>query len=166
MIYLNLIPRNLWYLNLRKMLSDNSWKILSTRVREGQEYTCFSCKITLQQLKSKKYFHAHEAWWFNDEIKVVTLKGILCLCSKCHQATHFGYAGVKNKADESFNRIMSVNKWERQMANDYIDYEFEVWSKRSNINWKIDINSFNKWLIPKEIEEINIFIIKNPNINI
>ncbi len=160
MIYLNLIPRNMWYLNLRKMLSKESWDNLSKKIRSEQDYTCFCCGINSTKIPKNK-FHTHEAWWFDDKHHTVELKALICICEACHTATHFGFAGIKNKSKESFNRIMRVNQWNYEMTNIYIESEFETWAKRSNIQWIIDLNTFKDWIDDSLVEQVRTYLIDN-----
>ncbi len=160
MIYLNLIPRNMWYLNLRKMLDQPTWDALSKQIRSAQGYKCYCCGIDSTKLPKNK-FHTHEAWWFNDEKHTVELKALICICEACHTATHFGFAGVKNKAKESFQRIMNVNHWNYEMTNIYIESEFETWSKRSQVKWIIDLNTFKDWLDDLLINQVRNYLKEN-----
>ncbi|MGL4951661.1 MAG: hypothetical protein ACRC4L_01600 [Mycoplasma sp.] len=121
------------------MLGEEQWKKLSLRVRETQQWKCQFCNITIKQLKQTKWFHCHEMWDFNDETNEVSLSCLLCLCSKCHMATHFGYASLSNKHSEAFKRICKVNNWSEDDTNNYIEASFEIWSRRSNKKW-----TFNK----------------------
>lgn len=131
----------MWYLNLRKILSKDNWNKLSLKVRKEQNFTCFCCNINNKIIPNNK-FHCHEAWWFNDKEKNVSLKALLCVCELCHNSIHLGRCDNKN----AFKRIMNINKWNYEITKAYVDSEFEIWSKRSNIKWTIDIESFKCWL--------------------
>ncbi len=159
MIYLNLIPRNMWYLNLRKMLPPSIWDSLSKEIRNLQNYTCYCCGINSTKIPKNK-FHTHEAWLFNDKSHTVALGALVCVCELCHTAIHYGFAGVKNKSQSSFKRIMEINHWSYEITNLYIEGEFEIWSKRSSIDWTIDLDSFKKWLSDDLINEIRNYLIE------
>ncbi|MGL4948708.1 MAG: hypothetical protein ACRC42_05030 [Mycoplasma sp.] len=161
MIFLNLIPSNLWYLNLRKMLSDEQWKIVSAKTRESQNWICYSCKISLNELRNKRWFHCHEVWDFNDELNEVELKCLLCLCSKCHSATHFGFSTIQNKHNDAFARICRVNGWDSETTNAYIEGNFEIWSRRSNKQWTFNLESIQKNLPDDCFEAVKKFINQN-----
>lgn len=151
MIYLNLIPSNMWYLNLRKILSKEMWENLSKKIREEQKFVCYCCKVNDSTLPRNK-FHCHESWWFDDKNNVVSLKALICVCELCHKAIHLGRVNDK----ESFKRIMYINKWDYETTKIYVDYEFEMWSKRSNKQWNVEVNSFKDWLNEEEF-----LIVKN-----
>lgn len=161
MIYINLIPRSLWYLNLRKLLTDNQWKKLSQQIKEEQSYVCQACSISIKQLKNKKYFHCHEMWEFCDNDLTVNLLCLITLCSYCHLATHIGFASINNKYDFAFNHLCKVNKWDQEIAKLYIEANFEQWSQRSNKKWKINIDSFNDWLDEDMLVTLKRNLIKN-----
>ncbi len=146
MIYLNLIPSSLWNLNLRKMLDAKSWQKLSTEIREEQNWTCLACGISLKQLKSKKYFHCHEMWDFDDEKQEVKLLCLMTLCSHCHNATHFGYSSIMGKNIPAFKQICKVNKWDAQTTEMYLEGCFEEWSRRSSKKWTINYESIKDYI--------------------
>lgn len=146
MIYLNLIPKTLWYLNLRSLLTEQRWKKLSLSIREEQDWTCQACGISIKQLKQKKYFHCHEMWDFDDEKQEVKLLCLITLCSHCHMATHFGFSSINNKSQQSIKQIMKVNHWDRQTINYYLEGMFEQWMQRSNKQWKINMDSIKNFL--------------------
>ncbi|MGL4950609.1 MAG: hypothetical protein ACRC4M_02085 [Mycoplasma sp.] len=161
MIIVNLIPSNLWNINLRLMLDETEWKKLSLQTREQQNWTCQFCKISINQLKQKKWFHCHELWGFDDDKNEIILSGLLCLCSKCHLATHFGYASIKNKQSESFQRICKVNNWSKEDTEVYLEHSFEIWSQRSTKTWTIHRESLKKNLSPEQYELVIEYIDKN-----
>lgn len=146
MININLIPSNMWYLNLRKLLSESQWTKLSNKIRSDQNWTCQACRISIKQLKSTKWFDCHEMWNFNDSTQEVELQYLVCLCKKCHTATHFGYAQIKGKNDSAFKHLCKVNHWDDESANLYIEACFEQWSKRSSKQWQLNWESFEKYL--------------------
>lgn len=146
MININLIPSNMWFLNLRKLLSETQWTKLSNEIRSAQNWTCQACRISIKQLKSTKWFDCHEMWNFNDKTQEVELQCLVCLCKKCHTTTHFGYAQVKQKSESSFKHLCKVNHWDSESAALYIEACFEQWSKRSNKKWELNWKSFENCL--------------------
>lgn len=144
----------MWYLNLRKLLTEKQWIELSNKIRQEQDFTCQACYISIKQLKNKKYFHCHEMWEFNDVTNEVNLLCLMTLCSHCHLATHMGFASVQNKDNFALKHMCKVNKWDIETARHYIEGSFEEWSRRSAKTWKINIDSFNDWLDQEMIETI------------
>lgn len=146
MLYLNLIPSNLWYLNLRKLLTDQAWKQLSNDIRAAQHWTCQACGISIRQLKSPKWFDCHEMWDFNEQTHEVSLLCLVCLCKKCHSATHFGYASIKQQDQVAFAHLCKVNHWDKESAQVYIEACFEQWSQRSQKTWTLEWTSIANWV--------------------
>lgn len=157
MIYLNLIPKKLWYLNLRKMLSEQEWKKLSKKIREQHNYTCYCCRINSSKIPKNK-FHTHESWWFNDQTKMVDLKALICVCEWCHLTIHFGYASLQKKSKEAYFHLKKVNHWNDEIARIYLEGEFEIWAKRSQQEWKINLSSFYDWIDEENMENIKKFL--------
>lgn len=158
MIYINLIPSNVWYLNLRKMLTKTSWTNLSNEVREKSNWTCYCCGISLNQLKNKKYFHTHEYWLFNRETKQIKLAALVCVCSKCHAAIHIGYSSLFKKQDDCIKQIMKINKWSYTDVRNYVEASFEEHALNSTVEWNFDLDSFKQWLDDDEFNQVITFI--------
>lgn len=160
MIFVNLIPSSMWYLNLRKLLDKQKWTDLSNEIRQEQNWTCQFCDISIKQLKQKRFFHCHEMWDFDDKNNIVKLVCLVCLCSYCHEATHFGYASIKGKSKASFWHICKVNKWDKTTTSNYLEACFEKWSQRSNKQWIIDLNSIKDWINENDIKIVKEALIK------
>lgn len=157
MVFLNLIPKQLWFLNLRKILTKQRWKSISDSIKEEFNYTCVCCNIDLKKLKMKKYFHAHEVWIFDDKNLTATLKAIICVCSYCHNVIHIGYSSIKGEYKKSLHHMMKVNNWTYEEANSYIEFSFEQWNQRSNKKWTLIIEDKNLLTF----EELNKFNLLN-----
>ncbi len=158
MIYINLIPSNLWFLNLRKMLPIQEWKKVSERIRSEFNWQCYCCNISINQIKNKSFFHAHEYWIFNREKKEVSLAAIVCVCKKCHDSIHIGYSSVKKNYFNAFNHLKKVNQWSQEDTKNYVEYNFEEWSKNNKIDWVFNINSFSKWLNKEQVKMVSQFL--------
>jgi len=85
----------------------------------------------------------HEIWEYNDAEHVQKLEGFVLLCAMCHHVKHIGLAGIlanegKLDYDEVIEHFCKVNKCTK---NDFEKQEkkaFDVWSKRSQYEWKQD----------------------------
>ena len=160
MIYINLIPSNVWYLNLRKILPKSTWTNLSNRIREEANWKCYCCGISLDKLKEKKYFHTHEYWLFNRETKTIKLAALVCVCSKCHLAIHIGYSSIYNKQDDCMKQISRVNKWLLEDVRNYVEASYEEHAINSTIDWQFDLDSFRDWLTDDEYSYVMEYIKK------
>ncbi len=128
------------------MLNDVMWQKLSTEIRQEQNWTCLACGISLKQLKSKRYFHCHEMWDFDDEKLEVRLLCLMTLCSHCHEATHYGFSSVKGRSHLAFKQICKVNKWTAEETQMYVEGCFEQWSQRSHKTWSINYDSIKDYI--------------------
>lgn len=141
MVYPNLIPKPLWGVNLRKVLTPTRWSQVATKVKKNCNYTCMCCKRTLANLKSKKEFHAHELWIYDQVKLTATLQDIICVCSSCHDVIHIGRSSIKGKYKKSLSHLMKVNMWSEQDAKLFIEASFELWSQLSTKKWTLKIEN-------------------------
>lgn len=161
MIHINLIPSNMWKLNLRKILGPQQWVVLSNRIREQQHWTCQACGISMFELKAKKWFHTHEMWSFDETTVQVSLASLVCLCAHCHLATHIGFASINNNHPKAIAHLCKVNHWATSDVNYYLEACFEQWSRQSQLPWKFNMANLNQWLEPDEIELVKLFLLQH-----
>jgi len=83
---------------------------------------------------------AHERWEYGDATKVQRLKRIVCLCSFCHEATHFGLAIVRGHEERALRHLLYVNGWSGRRAKRHISDAFTLWEQRSRHEWRLDLD--------------------------
>ena len=140
---IELVPKTCFYKNLRLNLKKSDWNKLKKEIYIKAEYVCEIC----QGVGKRHPVECHEIWDYNESTGIQTLKGLIALCSACHEVKHFGYATVRNRGDIVLRHFMKINKLNRQVAIDYVNEQFEIWQRRSCMKWKQDLS----WLDNKGI---------------
>lgn len=142
MLTIELVPRSLWFKNLRSELSKKEWDKVRRIAYKHARYECEICGG-----KGKKWpVEAHEVWAYDDVNKIQKLKGIVALCPLCHKVKHAGLAITKGELDLVLKQLAKVNEWSLSDANYYIESQFELWKKRNKQKWIMDITFLNKYL--------------------
>lgn len=127
--------------NVRTVLSEKQWKALRSQVADAAWNVCRICG----GVGPAHPVECHEIWEYNDQTKVQRLAGMIALCPNCHMVKHFGFARITGKEKEAFNHFMKVNGLKKKEAEAEISKSFEVWRKRSLIDWELDLSELNQY---------------------
>jgi hypothetical protein len=90
--------------------------------------------------EERRWIEVHERWVYDNARRVQALRRLICLCTDCHQVTHFGLANVKGLADVAFAHLRTVTGWSAQQAREHVDAAFAEWEQRSRTTWTLDIS--------------------------
>jgi hypothetical protein len=144
----NLVPKPIWFINLRSLLLKEEWDMLR---KIEYEKTGRRCKICGG--KGQKWpVDCDEIWEYIDPNPKdtslngkVILKGLNALCPKCHQIKHLGKAYIDGEFDEAVLHMANINKWPQAYAYKIAEQAFNEWDFRSKIKWEFDFT----WLDQK-----------------
>lgn len=137
-----LVPENVWYFNLRSEFKTFQWDFLRKIIYELANHRCEICGGRGR----KRLVEAHEEWNYDDKKHIITLVKITALCPSCHRCKHLGLAQVQGTYDKALKHLAKVNKISYTEAEKYSDYVFDIWEKRSEHFWEIDISSQLDWI--------------------
>ncbi|MBX6387873.1 MAG: hypothetical protein IRZ08_02530 [Frankia sp.] len=70
---------------------------------------------------------------------VQSLRRLVCLCTDCHAATHFGFALVSGRDAEALAHLCWVAGMTEAQAREHVDAAFELWAQRSAVAWALDL---------------------------
>ena len=107
--------------------------------RAGQR--CEVCHRS-QDREARRWLEAHERWAYDDSNKMQALRRLICLCTDCRTATHFGLASINGKSAEASKHLCSVTGLSANQVNQvnqHIDAAFALWRRRSAITWELDL---------------------------
>ena len=132
-----IVPKNLWYLNLRKKLSKKEWDRIRKKSYLDAGYKCAICNI-------KGKINCHEIWEYNDNDHIQKLNGFTALCDNCHMIKHIGFANLQasrglldmNKLIEHFMKVNNVSK---DIFEKHYDESFKIWGERNKHEWKQEL---------------------------
>ena len=133
---LELVPQSAWGFNLRSELRPSEWDRLRKATYAKAGHKCEVCG----GVGPKGRLEAHERWSYDDASHVQTLVSLEALCTRCHKTKHFGFAVQMGLAHISRAHLMKVNDWSGDMADDHISQAFDLWGKRSNVTWTLDLS--------------------------
>jgi hypothetical protein len=127
--------------NVRAVLSAKQWNALRGMVADQAWNVCELCGGT----GPKHPVECHEIWDYNEKTATQTLTGMIALCPDCHMVKHFGFARIQGKEELAFKHFMKVNGLKKKAAEAEIAKAFDVWRKRSLIDWKLDLSGLKKY---------------------
>jgi hypothetical protein len=83
----------------------------------------------------------HERWHYDPVRRVQTLRRLICLCTWCHTATHYGLAGIRGADQEAFAHLLTLTGMSAAAAERHIDEAFALWHRRSATAWDLDLST-------------------------
>ena len=138
-LYVDLVPSSSWAQNARSVLSAQQWKRVSTIVKLRCKNLCEACGAQ-EQPKSKCFIEAHERWHYDLATSTQTLCRLVGLCSRCHRATHFGFAASRGLEKPALKQLERVNNWTSSTALAHVKDAFSTWRLRSGVRWSVDVS--------------------------
>ena len=103
---IELVPKTIWYSNLRSELSKAEWDRLRKIAYRKADYHCEICGGQ----GPKWPVECHEIWEYDDQNSVQTLKGLTAICPDCHRVKHIGRAQIMGEYDLALKHLMKVNE--------------------------------------------------------
>lgn len=137
-LFVDLIPDSCWFTNVRSCVDRSDWDRLRNMIYRRANQRCEICS-TGSDSESKIWLEAHERWSYDLTTQTQRLVRLICLCTLCHQATHFGLAEINGHRDRALNQLIAVNGWSRQRAEQHVREAFIEWQRRSAIDWHLDL---------------------------
>ena len=124
------------------MVPKDKWDKLRKMIYRRANYRCEICNG-----KGPSWpVECHEEWTFNIAKGVQKLKKLTALCPACHEVKHFGRAQVVGRADAALKHFCKINKVSKKEAHRYLDKVFDLYEKRSQYKWKLDISAINQFI--------------------
>jgi hypothetical protein len=131
-----MLPVTSWENNVRTAVTPEHWNKLRRYCYQAAGHRCEICGA-----KGDPYIECHELWKFvkrGDE-RIQRLERLIALDEKCHKAYHLGFAKRIGRYDDVLERIQMVNGWNDQELKAGLDEAWEVWKRRSQFKWTLDI---------------------------
>jgi len=150
--YIDLIPKSVWFANLRAMLTPTQWKHLSNYVIERANSACEICGST-------ERLEAHERWHFNEGVRRQKLIRLMCVCKLCHLSIHSGLAGEFGLNFSVEEHIKKITGWRKSDLKRHRKEAKKRWEILSWLDWEIDVSiAINAGLTTYSKEEVKIRI--------
>lgn len=142
-LFPDLTPSTTWFTNVRSAVSPGDWERLRKMVHRRAGHRCEACGAT-RDPDARRWLEAHERWRYLRETRsgrrIQRLTRLVALCAPCHQATHFGHAQIQGRDQEALAQLCHVNGWTAQQAWEHVDAAFELWQRRSQHVWELDLS--------------------------
>lgn len=137
-LFVDLVPSSCWFSNVRSCVDQRDWERLRRMITTRAAQRCEVCHRS-QDREARRWLEAHERWAFDDSNNMQALRRLICLCTDCHTATHFGLASINGKSAEASKHLCTVTGLSANQVNQHIDAAFALWRRRSVITWELDL---------------------------
>lgn len=138
---IELVPKTCWYSNVRSNVPRNHWDIIRKEVYAEANYVCEICG----GVGRNHPVECHEVWHYDDVNHIQSLERMIALCPSCHGVKHIGRAHANGYFISAVRHLASVNNWDTATAISYFQYQMEVWKKRSQYQWQLDISALQEY---------------------
>lgn len=138
-LFVDLVPSSCWFTNVRSCVTEKDWERLRRMITRRAGMRCEVCGAG-EDRQTRRWLEAHERWTFDVATRTQRLARLICLCTDCHHATHYGRAQVFGTADAAFVHLRAVTGMSEAETNAHIAQAFEVWEQRSRWTWTLDLS--------------------------
>jgi hypothetical protein len=138
-LFVDPVPTSCWFTNVRSCVSQRDWERLRRMITTRAWRRCEICHRG-QDPESGRWLEAHERWAYNDSRHIQALRRLICLCTDCHTATHFGLATINGKDAEAFKHLCTVTGMSADQARQHVTAAFALWKERSATAWELDLS--------------------------
>jgi hypothetical protein len=138
-LFVDLVPSNCWFSNARSCIDARDWERVRRMVLGRADQRCEACGQTEDRAISR-WLEVHERWTYDERKKVQSLRRLICLCSDCHGATHFGLAQVKGTDAAARAHLATVTGLDTRALDTHLRDAFALWSARNRTSWSLDLD--------------------------
>jgi hypothetical protein len=137
-LFVDLVPSSCWFTNVRSCVDQKDWERLRRMIIRRARHRCEVCGAS-EDRQTSRWLEAHERWAYDEATHVQSLRRLVCLCTNCHTATHFGLAQIKGNEAAALAHLRTVAGMSAREVQNHIDAAFAMWRKRSSVNWTLDL---------------------------
>ncbi|MBL7487421.1 HNH endonuclease [Frankia sp. AgB1.9] len=138
-LFVDLVPSSCWFTNARSCLEPGDWARLRRMVLARANQRCEACGRGRDQ-ETLRWLEVHERWAYDELTHVQRLRRLVCLCSSCHTATHFGRAVAHGGDLDALAHLRQVTGMTDSEAVDHVGVAFALWEMRSQAVWTLDLS--------------------------
>ncbi|MBX9919371.1 MAG: DUF2510 domain-containing protein [Mycolicibacterium frederiksbergense] len=138
-LFVDLIPTSCWFTNVRSCVAPGDWDRLRKMIYRRADQKCEACG-TGRDVDTGTQLEAHERWHYDAATRVQRLMRLVCLCTWCHESTHFGFAEIRGHRERALMQLVAVNGWTRDLAEHHVRRAFSEWERRSRVSWTLDLS--------------------------
>lgn len=139
-LFVDMVPQSCWFTNARSSVSGRDWERLRRMVLRRAEDRCEACAAP-EHRELGRTLDVHERWVYLDQAERIQRLGrLVCLCSDCHVATHFGLARLQGRAAFARKHLARVTGMSEREVHEHIDRAGALWQDRSQHVWELDLS--------------------------
>lgn len=142
-LLVELVPLMTWEDNLRSRLKRGQWDQLRKAQYSRANYRCEICGESGTNQGYEHPVECHEVWLYDDDKHIQKLERLISLCPLCHRVKHAGRTINLNRKQgliEVVSRLMDVNHWSQEQAENHLREADATWQRRSQFEWTLDID--------------------------
>lgn len=151
LLYVDLTPESSWHTNVRSNVSAVDWERIKYMCKERADYKCELCG-TKPNYSQKLYLECHERFLFDPKTHKQKLARFVCMCTLCHQVTHYGLSIIQGREDIVFAHLQKINHWTAKRTQEHINNRWALWEEKNTIDWIIDLSLLDEIGITSEAE--------------
>ena len=139
-LFVDLVPSTCWFSNVRSCVVQRDWERLRRMVLARAGLVCEACG-RCENSQTRRWLEVHERWDYTTDGHTYhqQLRRLICLCTDCHQTTHFGYATVKGCDREALDHLCAVTGMTHQQALEHVEAAYTTWEMHSAFDWTLDL---------------------------
>jgi len=137
-LFVDLVPASCWFSNARSCLTERDWDRVRQMVIGRAGEVCEVCGAR-RDATVQRWVEVHERWAYDDTARVQALRRLICLCTDCHKATHFGLAQLQGRDAAARAHLLTVTGMDQPQVARHIADAFAVWRHRSRLTWSLDL---------------------------
>lgn len=138
-LFVDLVPSTCWFTNVRSCVSERDWERIRRMVTTRAGQRCETCGAP-EDRSRRRWLEVHERWSYDEPTQVQRLGRLICLCSDCHTATHYGLAGIRGRGHAARSHLQKVTGLSASDVGILIEVATETFYRRSSHPWTLDLS--------------------------
>lgn len=138
-LYADPIPSTAWWTHARHCIAPGDWERVRNMVYRRTGNHCEACGARPDR-EAGRYLEAHERWLYDEARGVQVLRRLICLCTPCHETTHYGLAQIRGRGDQALTHLCAVTGMPEAEAVAHLHAAFALWQQRSQMLWELDLS--------------------------
>lgn len=138
-LFIDMVPKSGWFTNVRSCIDGRDWERLRRMVTSRAGNRCEICGMGPDK-ERQILMEAHERWSYDGVSKIQKLQRLICLCTSCHSATHYGFAQINGYEEQVLAHLMKINNWNKTTAKVHVRSATQIWQFRCMSTWTLDLS--------------------------
>jgi hypothetical protein len=140
-LYVDSVPESCWFTSVRECLPEVDHERVRRMVTGRAGHRCEGCGRRAQP-STQRWLEVHERWQFDSATGTQALRRLVCLCTPCHNATHFERVrkyGGKRMERTARAHLAGVLGMTDEVVDQHIRSAALLCVQRSRQKWTLDL---------------------------